>query len=219
MSSETLQQRIDAFLVELAKKAPPEALNTILGEIKKLEDSGAAKSALGVGASAPDFELRDSNGRVHALKSLLAKGPVVVKFNRGTWCPFCDLELQATSAALKNLGSVSASTVVLMPQAPQKIKEAIQGKNFAFDVLVDEGSQIAKKFGVVFTLPEPLRPIYSSFGMNVSEWNGDKTWQLPFPSTFVIDRNGKISYAMVEANWTKRPEPGEVIEKLKEALK
>lgn len=209
MSQQTLKAQIDGFLAEMVKNAPPEAMQTILAEIGKLVDGGLAK-ALAVGAAAPEFTLKDAAGKPVSLRALWARGPVVVKFNRGTWCPFCDLELKATSDALKTLNG-AATLVVIMPQAPDKVAQAIQGRDYGFQILHDAGSAVARQFGVAFSLPEPLRPIYTAFDMDVSLWNGDGSWTLPFPSTFVVDGAGRIAWSRVEANWTVRPEPAEVL--------
>ena len=210
MSTGTLAEQIEAFAAEMAQNAPKEALEAIGQGIETLVKSGQAERALKTGDEAPPFELESSTGERVSLESLLAKGPAVVSFNRGNWCPFGNLELEALNEAMDRLAP-KASLVVVAPQLPAKSEEARKANGYRFPLLHDEDNQLARKFGLVFSMPEGLRPIHEAFQMNVPDWNGNDSWELPFPATYVIGTDRKIAYAFVDANWMKRAEPADVI--------
>jgi peroxiredoxin len=84
----------------------------------------------------------------------------------------------------------------------------------AFDVLYDKGNTVAELFGLVFELPEVLRPIYANFGIDIPKYNGDSTFKIPMPATYIINQEGKIQYHFVDADYTKRSEPAEIVAQL-----
>lgn len=210
MTTTSLAEQIDAFSAEMAQNAPKEALEAIGAGIEVLAKSGQAEKALKKGDRAASFELSSSAGEKVSLESLLGKGPVVVSFNRGNWCPFGNLELEALNEAMDQI-EPKASLVVVTPQLPAKSEASRAANGYRFQVLHDEDNRVAREYGLVFSMPEALRPIHEAFQMNVPEWNGNDSWELPFPATYVIGTDGKIAYSFVDANWMKRSEPADVV--------
>ncbi len=206
-----LKQELSDFAEQMSKQAPPEVLQTMGGEIEKLAQSGIVENAKSVGDNAPNFTLENSEGKNVSLGNLLERGSVVVSFNRGNWCPFCNLEFKALQESVSEIKDAGANLVVVSPQLPILSRELKQKNGFKYDILYDKGNEVAKQFGIAFALPEPLRPIHEAFGMDIPAHNGDNTFELPLAATYVINKSGEITYAYVNANWMERAEPEEFI--------
>ena len=176
--------------------------------------SGLADSALTVGDAAPTFSLPNASGETVALSDVLASGPVILTFYRGGWCPYCNLELRAYQALLPEIEAAGATLVAVSPQTPDASLTTQEKKDLTFTVLSDEGNAVARQFGLVHTLPADLVAAYDQFGLDVAGSNGDASGDLPLPATYVIDPDGTIRYAFVDADYTKRAEPSEVLASL-----
>jgi peroxiredoxin len=213
----TLKDSIATFMQGVAKAAPPEILAGIGAEIEKLTASGIARQALQVGAKAPDFTLPDAHGKPVTLSALLAKGPVVVTFYRGGWCPFCDLQLRAYQGVLGAIHDLGAELVAISPQTPDYALSDVEKKQLTFPVLTDKGNRVARDFKLVFALSDALRKLQTHFGSVLPKFNGDDSWELPMPGTFVLDRKGVVKLASVDPNWMVRVEPAAILEALRAA--
>jgi peroxiredoxin len=214
-SATSLTDTIAAFYAEMAKHAPPEVLRTAAAEMHKLADAGIATRALGVGAGAPDFSLPDAQGNVVTLASLLGQGSVVVSFYRGGWCPFCDLQLRAYQGVLGQVHSLGAELVAISPQTADYALSDVEKKQLTFPVLSDKGNAVARTYGLVFSLSETLRRLQTNFGYPLPQFNGDDSWDLPMPGTFVLDKAGVVRLAHVDPDYTKRLEPTAIVEALR----
>ncbi len=181
-----------------------------------LVKSGIADRSLKVGDRVSEFTLTNAVGKEITLRSLLAEGPVVISFYRGQWCPYCNLELRALQKALPEIIANGASLVAISPQTPDNSLSTAEKNELTFEVLSDVGNKVAREFGLVFTLPEELRPIYEGFGVDLLAHNGDKTFELPLPATYVVAADGKVISAFVDPDYTKRLEPEEIVAALGE---
>jgi peroxiredoxin len=179
---------------------------------KELSESGVVERALKVGDSAPDFMLSNAQGKPVRLQTLLKSGPVVVVFYRGGWCPYCNLHLRGFQRLLAGFRSAGAQLVAVSPQLPDNSLDT-QAKNaLEFPVLSDVGLHVAHAFGVAFKLSRPLRDLYDAFGNRLGDFNGEAgETELPMPATFVIGRDGTITFAHVEADYSHRSEPLDVL--------
>jgi peroxiredoxin len=155
--------------------------------------------------------LPDATGTKVSLSALLAKGPVVLAFYRGGWCPYCSTELRALQARLAEFNAAGATLVAVSPQTPDASLSTAEKLNLAFPVLSDEGNQVAESFGLVFSLPEALREVYLGFGLDLPTANGDDTFRLPIPATYVIRADGTVAWRFADADYTKRAEPDDVL--------
>lgn len=198
-------------------RIPAEALAVIDRATAEVAVSGIADSSLGVGAKVPDFGLPDATGTKVSLSSLLAKGPVVLAFYRGGWCPYCSTELRALQAKLPEITAAGATLVAVSPQTPDRSLSTAEKLELAFSVLSDEGNRVADSFGLTFTLPEALREVYAGFGLDLPAANGDDTFRLPIPATYVLCTDGTVAWRFADADYTKRGEPDDVLAAL-EAL-
>ncbi|MDA8044228.1 MAG: peroxiredoxin-like family protein [Actinomycetota bacterium] len=180
-----------------------------------LEASGLAQRSLAVGAIAPDFALPDPTGRRVALTSLLAEGPVVLSFYRGGWCPYCSTQLRALQTRLADISEAGGRLVAVSPQTPDHSLSTAEKLELAFPVLSDVGNTVARTYGLVFSLPEDLRDVYSGFGLDLPAANGDDTFELPLPATFVVGTDAKVAWRFVDSDYTRRAEPDDVIDALR----
>jgi peroxiredoxin len=214
----TLKADLDAFRSEFMTKVPPEIRDAMVRADMELAASGITQHALKAGDRAPNFRLPDARGGHVCLKDLLAKGPVVVSFYRGGWCPYCNLELRALQMALPEIRQLSAELVTISPQTPDESLSTAEKNELAFAVLSDVGSATAKAYGIAFDLAEELRPIYTRFEHALPDKNGDDSWVLPIPATYVIDTDGTIMLAFIDVDYRNRLEPSEILAAL-QALK
>jgi peroxiredoxin len=207
----SLKTELDAFRFDFMTKAPPEVREAMARADTELAASGILQRALKARDRAPDFRLPDVHGAPVRLNDLLAKGPVVVSFYRGEWCPYCKLELRALQKALPEITRLGAQLVAISPQLPDESLSTAEKNELTFFVLSDVGSVTAKAYGIAFDLAEELRPIYTRFGHALPDKNGDDSWVLPMPATYVIDSDGTVALAFVDVDYRNRLEPAEII--------
>jgi peroxiredoxin len=207
----SLKTELDSFRSEFMANVAPEIRDAMVRADMELAASGIAQRALKAGDHAPDFRLPDARGGYVRLKDLLATGRVVLSFYRGGWCPYCNLELRALQKTLPEITRLGAKLVAVSPQTPDESLSTAEKNALAFPVLSDVGSAAAKSFGVAYDLAEELRPIYARFGHALPEKNGDDTWVLPIPATYVIGMDSTIALAFVDVDYRNRLEPTEIL--------
>jgi peroxiredoxin len=210
----TLQSELKAFQTSFMAKVPSEIRDTMTRADLALAASGITDRALKTGDIAPDFGLPDATGTAVRLSDLLAKGPVVVSFYRGGWCPYCNLELRALQKALPEIAGLGATLLAISPEKPDETLTTAEKNELAFPVLSDHGSAVSKAFGIAFDLAEELRPIYTRFNHALPDRNGTQSWVLPIPATFVIAPNRRVALAFVDADYRKRLEPADILNAL-----
>lgn len=219
----TLQSKLDALKHEFeTKKAPPAVVEALHRAVNDLIASGAEEKALKIGDTAPTFSLPNPTGELVSSAELLAKGPLVVSFYRGVWCPYCNLDLQALEEARKAIEARGATIVAISQQTAANSRKSQRENNVEFAILGDKGGVVAEKFGVRWTLPDYLQVIHKKVGADITVFNDENSWTLPMPARFVISQNGIIEYAEVNADYTQRPEPSEVfsvLDRLQVAVK
>lgn len=211
----SLAQNIQAFQDELIPTIPTDTLKTLMAELQVLIDAGIAEKAIQEGHSFPAFELSNANDETRSLNNFLSQGPLVISFYRGAWCPYCNLEINALQQRLPEITAAGAQLIAISPQRPDKSADQVASSQLTFEVLSDLENKLAKKCGLVFTLPESLRPIYEAWQIDIPEHNGDDSFELPIPATYVIDADGNVRYAHVNMDYTQRLEPYIIIEQLK----
>ncbi len=212
----SLQDEIMKMQKEMMPNIHEEAMKTMMAATEKLVKSGIAKGAKKTGDMAPVFSLLNTNGEEVSSERLLGDGPLVIDFYRGTWCPYCSLELIAFEGSYERIRELGASLVAISPNRREKTVEAAEKNSFSFDLLSDRGNNVARQFGLVFTLAEELRPIYSSFGIDLVDFDGNDSYELPIPATYLIKEDGAIAASFVDADYTKRMDPAEIVDALRE---
>lgn len=195
---------------------PKPALAVMDAETSRVTASSLAAHALKVGDAAPDFILPDAHGLPVRFRSLLSRGPVVVVFYRGGWCPYCNLHLRGFQRALPQLQELGAQLVAISPQLPDNSLSTQERNELAFPVLSDVGNKVARQFGIVFKLSDQLLELYRQSGHPLDAANGEGgKSELPVPATFLADHKGTIRLAHVDADYTRRTDPDDVIKTLK----
>jgi len=218
MLNEQIRETIQMFRENL-----PTEMSTLIeqgaGEISALD---IIERALQKGDVVPSFELNDQSGENKGLQSYLENGPVVLTFYRGSWCPYCNLQLKAYSDRIEEITNSGATLVAVSPEKPGALDTLVSDgvakeltdmvtTDIKFDVLFDENNSLAEQFGLQFTLPESHQQLLEAFNVDVERLNGTNTFAFPDPATYLIDTNGKISWAFVPNNYRKRAEVDDIL--------
>lgn len=212
----TLNEELANLKQERMALMPEENKKLLRAQMEKLMQTDLADKSLKVGDQAPAFTLQNAVGKSVSSAELLKNGPLVISFYRGGWCPFCNLELQALQQALPEIKATGAQLVAISPNLPDESLSSIEKHALTFEVLSDVGNKVAHQFGLVFSLMAELRPVYIKIGYDLPVYNGDDTWEIPVPATYVVDPEGVIIYTFVNIDYTQRAEPAEVIKVLNE---
>ena len=215
----SLQEQLSQLNAKTTAALPKESIAVMRDETQKLRKSRIVESAPLTGDELADFILPNHLGEKRSLAALRERGPVVVTFYRGGWCPYCNLELRAYQAVLPEIKAAGATLVAITPELPDASLSTAEKNELEFDVLTDVNADYARKLGLVFTLPETLRPIYEGLGIHVEQHNGEGQFDLPLAATFVVDTDRTIASAFVDADYTSRAEPSHVVEALQSLVK
>jgi peroxiredoxin len=195
----------------IAKYVPADVQGIHDRTVANLKAQNFAVHALKIGAVSPSFELPDHNGNLISSADLLSNGRLVLSFIRGRWCPFCVGQMEAMSCIATSIKAAGASLVAISPQAEKQAFFMHDQHRLAFPLLVDAHNHLARQFGLVYRVPEEQQALYRRTFVNLPFANGDPSWELPIPATFVIDRNGTILFASANEDYTDRPEPLEIL--------
>ncbi|ASC71400.1 alkyl hydroperoxide reductase [Halomicronema hongdechloris C2206] len=212
----SLTQDLADLAQQTAAKLPGEVQAKMAAAAEELANSGITDDSLKQGDRIPDVTLPNATGREVAIGELLKSGPVVISFYRGGWCPYCNLELRALQQALPEIQAQGASLVAISPQTPDNSLSTAQKHEFSFEVLSDVGNRVARQFGLVFTVPAALRSVYQSLGIDLPAYNGDNSFELPLPATYVVNTDGTIAHAFVNSDYKQRQDPDEIVAVLKQ---
>ena len=222
----SLQAKLDAFKADFEAgkppyNVPPSVIETMHRATDELIASGAAQRALHAGDVAPQFVLNDPDGVPVSSAQLLKGGPLVVSFYRGVWCPYCNMELQALQGALPAFRDAGASLVAISPQNAVNSRKSVRQNSLDFPILADPRNDVAAAFGLRFDLPDYLVELYKGLKNDLPTFNGDDSWTLPMPARFVIgpdaEGHGVIRYAEVNPDYTRRPDPEDLLPALRSA--
>jgi peroxiredoxin len=209
-----LNQELQAFLTT-RRAARSEQANRIMDEATAtLAASGIVQQALQTGQTAPDFTLPDALGQHISLKHKLEQGKVVLTFYRGAWCPYCNMQLCALQNILPELRAKGAALLAISPQQPDQALSLIEKHALEFTVLSDAGNHVARQYGLVFTLPENLVGLYQNMNIDLPSQNSTQGWELPLAATFVLAQDGKVRLAYLNADYTTRLEPSQILSAL-----
>ena len=214
MTTLSLQDQLDEITANTRKLVQAERLAVGERAVGELFASGIEERILPVGATAPEFELRDSANRLVRSRDLLAVGPLVIKFFRGRWCSYCVTELETWRDLYGQLRERGALLVAISPETQRQSDFAVQQHGLPFPLLHDPGAALAEKFGLVYTVPEYHQHYLKSILVNLPFLNGEASWRLPLPATYVIGRDGRIVFAEAHADFRVRPEPQEALSAL-----
>jgi peroxiredoxin len=208
-----LQDKLDAFTDDLVGSGKiPESIVTALKDgIAAQVASGQADRALKAGDRAPTFTLTDTDGAAVSSAALLVRGPLVVSFYRGVWCPYCNLELQALEAVRADIEARGASLIAVSMQNAANSRKSSRENHLGFRILVDTGGHVANEFGLRYTLSAALIELNKTLGTDLEAINGESSGSLPMPGRYVIGQDGIVAYAEVNPDYTRRPDPSDLL--------
>ncbi|MGK7946081.1 MAG: peroxiredoxin-like family protein [Microcystaceae cyanobacterium] len=206
-----LTTELQQLQTQLRAKHPEDIKKVMAQATDDLIRSGIAQKSVNVGDTIPNFSLDNAVGKTINLQDLLPQGTVIISFYRGGWCPYCNLELRTLQQYLPQFKELGATLVAISPETPDNSLSTTEKNELTFEVLSDVGNEYAKTLGLVFTLPDALRPIYQNFGIDIQSYNGDDSFEVPIPATYVVTKDGKVVQAYIEPDYTKRLDPDSII--------
>ncbi|HZC95310.1 MAG TPA: peroxiredoxin-like family protein [Bradyrhizobium sp.] len=210
-----LEQELAAFKAEFARTAPTGRAALYEAKIEELRAEFVSENAIGVDDPAPDFALPNAMAKSVVLKDLLRSGPVVLTFYRGGWCPYCNIQLRAYQGVLPEITGLGGRLVAISPQLPDNSLDTVNKNALTFEVLSDVGNKVARQYGLVYALPEEIRAALRSNNKPLPSINGDESWELPVPATFVVASDQHVALAYIEVDYRKRLEPEALLTCLK----
>lgn len=206
--------QLDEITANTRALVPADRLARTERLVEDLRQTGIENRVLGRGATVPGFALRSATGKLVRSSDLLALGSVVLKFFRGRWDPYDMTELEAWEALQLNLRRRRALLVALSPQTPRQNAFTADRHNLTFPLLSDPSCNVAETLGLAYAVPEPSRAHFRSMLVNIPFLNGDETWRLPLPATFVLNSAGTVLYSEGYADHRLRPEPAHALDVL-----
>lgn len=215
----SLQNELTALSCLVREETSPRLLEVLDHFTATLREQNVRARSPKVGDTIEDVPLdmpldMPHRGRV-SLYTLLDKGPVVLNFYRGGWCPYCKLELSALHHVRPDLERHGAQLVAITPERPESIRQTVRKNRIDYAIAHDANSEVAGRFGIAVALSEPMKALYRSLGLNLSARNADVRVRLPLPATYVIDTDGTVQYAFADEDYTQRAEPSGVLAALR----
>ncbi len=209
----SLQKKIDQR--RAGSNIPDAARMTMEKATEKLRASGIIDQAKKKGDEYIDFTLPNVDGKQVKLSEKLKDGPIILTFYRGGWCPYCNLQLKAYQDHLEQFKAAGGQLIAISPESMESAETTVKKHELQYEILTDNLNKEARKYGLVFKLPEDLKEVYLKFGLDLEKNQGNDSWELPIPATYVIDKNGKIVYSFLNVDYVQRAEPKDIINALK----
>lgn len=198
----------------IAKYVPLETQAIHARAVGELKQRNLAQNILPVGAKAPEFELQDHDSKLLSSVDLLAGGRLVLCFIRGRWCPFCVGQMEAMNLVLSEIQQAGATLVAISPQTVKQSFFMHDQHKLRFRLLSDSENEVARQFGLAYRVNQEQQAVYRRAFVNLPFANGDGSWELPIPATFILERDGTVLYASANEDYTERPEPREILQVL-----
>jgi peroxiredoxin len=200
----------------IAKYVPPETQSIHWQAVAELKQRNLVSNILS--AKGPVFGLPDHDGNHISSTDLLGKGKLVLCFIRGRWCPFCVGQMEAMNLVVPQIEQAGATLVGISPQTVKQSFFMHDQHKLRFPLLSDAGNKVARQFGLTYRVPEAQESVYRRAFVNLAFANGDESWELPIPATYILDRDGTILYASANADYTERPEPTDIVKFLQDRI-
>jgi peroxiredoxin len=211
----SLNQTLEEMKQQFIAHSPAEVQAKMFRSIREQQESGL-RYGLQEGQKAKDFTLKNSVGAPVQLFDELAKGPVVLTFYRGGWCPYCNSQLRAYQKALPEIEALGARLIAVSPQSPDNTLSHQEKEELQFQVLSDTNGLVAAFYNILYDVPLYIQEIMTDlFKLNLAEYNATNRWVLPIPSTFMIDESGIIRSAYVNPDFMKRWDPEDILDELR----
>ena len=213
-AANSLTEDLDRFVKQYLETAPDEVQKDFSRGINELSDSGILDNATNVGEYAPEFDLPNAIGEQISLYDSLQKGPVVLVWYRGGWCPYCNLQLQHIQSKLAEIQAAGGQVIAISPELPDMTMTTKERHMLEFQVLSDIDNKVADKYKLAYTVPNYVVDHYD-LSVKLNDHNGNESNRLPLAVTYVINTDGKVAYAFLDADYKNRASPEEIISVLK----
>ncbi|KAI0836888.1 AhpC-TSA-domain-containing protein [Hypoxylon sp. FL0890] len=207
----SLKDQLEAVITSFAN-APGEIRDPINKARTDFAKTFDVSGAIQPGQKLPEFQLPDSLNKTVSSSDLLSKGPLLITFYRGGWCPFCNLALHALQTKLPEIKAKGVTLVAITPELPDTSLTTAEKQGLEYPVLSDVGNKYARQLGIIFKQPDTLRPIFEKIGNDLAKFNGDDSFEVPVPATLLVDRDGIVRRTFVEPDYSKRLEPSVALE-------
>lgn len=210
----SLAKQIENLNNELSQQIPQEILEVFEKSINDLKTQNIENKSIKIGDIVSPFSLLNTKNELIHSKDILKKGKTILAFYRGSWCPYCNLELRALQNNIAKITSHNVSLLAISPQSSDHGNALTEKHQLTFEVLTDENNRLAKQLGIDFKLQEFAIPTYQAIGINLNEFNQDDENTLPVPAVFVIDTDGSVIYKFVDTDYRNRLDINELIQSL-----
>lgn len=210
----TLTEKLKALADGSVKRHPGEAQNIMRKAINDLEATSIIENAFKTGHTLPEIVLPNAKGELINLNEMISKNRVVLTFYRGGWCPYCNLELKALQEVLPQIEAKGAKLVAITPEMPDHSLTTKEKNELSFEVLSDKNNSVAKKMNLAYKLPNELVALYKTFNINLETSNGNLDNELPIAATYIIEKNGRISYHFLKEDYKLRADPETILSAL-----
>lgn len=214
-----LSDQLGVVRMRQKKEMPKAAQKTVNDSFTELNKQGVGKSAPKRGDVLPDFTLPKTGGGTVQLSELVKGGPVVVTFYRGSWCPYCTVQLVDYQKHLKEIQDAGGQLVGITPEETARTEKFAQERGLAFPIAWDKDNAYAKQLNIVYALPTEVKKLHEELGIDLKASQGNDQWQLPVPATFVVDKDRKVLFSYVDVDYTKRAETRDLVKAVKAAKK
>ncbi|WP_299215407.1 peroxiredoxin-like family protein [uncultured Dokdonia sp.] len=200
----------------LGTMLPEDALAVFDSDAESLQANHPSILKLQIGDKAPDFSLSNAIGKTIRLSDLLKKGKVILTFYRGSWCPYCNLQLAHYQSALSEIHSLGAQLIAISPQTPDESLNIKEKNELSFEVLSDNGNIVAQKYTTVFKNADAAVNTMTALGFDFDAHYSDDARELPIPAIFIIEKDGRVAFAKAEGgDYRNRVDVSEIINVLK----
>lgn len=203
----------------IAKYVPAETQAIHAGAVAALREQRLAANILPVGSRIQEFHLQDHDGKFVSSSQLLENRRLVLCFIRGRWCPFCVAQMETMNLILPEIERAEALLVAISPQTIQQSFFMRDQHKLRFPLLSDAGNEVARRFSLTYRIPDEQRAVYQRAFVNLPFVNGSDSWELPIPATYIVNSDGTALYGSANEDYTERPEPDEIVNRLMALLK
>jgi peroxiredoxin len=198
-----LADRLRAFSNELQRLAPHFVV-AIDALVNRLAESDAGAAAPKVGERMPSFLLPDEQGRLIRLEDFLSDGPVALAFNRGHWCPYCRINVDALARAQEEIAAEHRRITAIVPERQKFAMWLKSGAKAPFPVLTDMDNGYTMTLGLAIYVGDELKHMMVSSGWDPSVSQGTDNWMLPIPATFIVGTDGIVHARFVDPDYRMR---------------
>jgi peroxiredoxin len=210
----SMSERLEAF-ADAVRRLDPSFAAVVDRFVDRLKQNDAGEAAPRTGDVMPSFVLPDEDGRLVSLKELLAHGPAVVTFNRGHWCPYCRISINTLARAQSRIEALGARMVAIVPESAPFAMEMKLDANVEFPILSDIDNGYALSLNLAVLIDGELKDQIVKIGRELPRYQGNDSWVVPIPATFVVGKDGRIRARFVDPDYRKRVAVEELIESLK----